>query len=405
MAKKKQKAKNGKVRGVKVQRSQDDGSMPLSTPDSLPQQHDSGDGPANDTEKNPSPFAFCHEESCLPEQSESPDLVNGCIAVAPDNVNADTGERLSFEEAFSKSNQVDVNQAKSRRKKRRSQNSSGLLSTSAPGSSGEQLSTDGSNVTNDKALRENLLQSQQNPGRIAKTGYHDAHPPPTPYFNYQSAPHMAAFAAYPPPYIYHHSRYIERNPWAQGIPEEFATPLPEMTPLPESVPIDRRPTLRNEQSQFYHQGLRNAASAPTLVPTARSHMLPYTYTLARHQQPNPDLPAQRMDPAITRPDGAFGTLSPISVATGEQLRLSQGELQSPQSEKLAFAVTVQSSYPLLHQYWPERSTRNDEGEVWVNKAVKSKRFTKRDGSQSIELTCQNGPSPINAKPQFQCQWL
>ena len=436
MAKKKKKAKSGKVQGVEVQPSQDGGpTLLMSTRPPQQQQRGSGDGHADDTEENPSPFSAhegesClpeqrdsgdqltddagedpssiisyQEERCLPEQQEIPAIAKGCIVVASDNVNATTREELSFGAAFSESTHVHPDQAKSRQKKSRPRKTPGLLSQSVPGSSGERHPTKGGDATNNRIRRETLSLGQQYPVRDAKIGHRDAHPFSAPYSNHQSVSHMAGNAAYPPPYVYPQYRYVETLPWAQGTLEELATPFPRIKALPESFTTDRHTTLQDGQSSFYHQGLRNAASAPTLVPATRSNFLPDTHILKRHQQLNTNVPPQRVAAPATPLDGPSMTLSPVSVSAGEQPYISEGELRSPQSEKLAFAVTVQSTYPLLHHYWPERSTRTDEGEVWVNKAVKSKRFTKRDGSQSVELTCQNGPSSRNANPRFQCQWL
>jgi hypothetical protein len=83
-----------------------------------------------------------------------------------------------------------------------------------------------------------------------------------------------------------------------------------------------------------------------------------------------------------------------------------------QPEQLAFSVPVQCSHATLHsrfsttlhQHWPERQAENDFGKAWVRKAVSSKRFKKRDGLHSIELTCHTGPTPIDTN-DYHIQWL
>ena len=83
------------------------------------------------------------------------------------------------------------------------------------------------------------------------------------------------------------------------------------------------------------------------------------------------------------------------------------------SETLIIPVSVQCSHATLHSLfstflhsnWPERAERLDDGYVTVRKATSAKRSKKRDGSISIELGCDTGPSPIESKNTHQVQWL
>ncbi|OAL53759.1 hypothetical protein IQ07DRAFT_318209 [Pyrenochaeta sp. DS3sAY3a] len=81
--------------------------------------------------------------------------------------------------------------------------------------------------------------------------------------------------------------------------------------------------------------------------------------------------------------------------------------------QLVISVPVQCSHAtlhsrfstLLHRNWPERTSLGDQGETCVHKVVNAKRFKKRDGSHSIELFSDSGPSPGEQNEPYQIQWL
>ncbi|KAL7770335.1 hypothetical protein CFE70_000268 [Pyrenophora teres f. teres 0-1] len=59
----------------------------------------------------------------------------------------------------------------------------------------------------------------------------------------------------------------------------------------------------------------------------------------------------------------------------------------------------------LHQLWPERVSFNDYGSLRVRKATSAKRSKQRNGTYSVELTCDDGPSAAKDDVKFQLQWL
>jgi hypothetical protein len=83
------------------------------------------------------------------------------------------------------------------------------------------------------------------------------------------------------------------------------------------------------------------------------------------------------------------------------------------TDGLVIPVAVQCSHAtlysrfstLLHSNWPERSAPSDDGNMFVKKARHAKRMKKRDGSHSIELTCDNGPSSNGQQSEYRLQWL
>jgi hypothetical protein len=154
----------------------------------------------------------------------------------------------------------------------------------------------------------------------------------------------------------------------------------------------------------------HAASAPVLTPV--------TQLFAEHSRRKPlqhvahDIRRLHVAPSAT-PGHDMGT-QPLSHHSDHdgQPHLPRSENSSLQSNELSFSVSVQCSHAtlhsrfstLLHQYWPERTAHSDYGDVWVKRAMSSKRFKKRDGLHSIELMCHTGPSPVDSN-DYQIQWL
>ena len=160
------------------------------------------------------------------------------------------------------------------------------------------------------------------------------------------------------------------------------------------------------QSKQHPLYSHHAASAPVLMPTTTS--------------PPPDpqsdnkIGLQERYREVLKEPGLVAARQPSSArpVIEEEAHVPGSEVRSIRSDDLAFSVPIQCSHAtlhsrfstLLHQYWPERTAHNDSGDVWVWKAMSSKRFRKRDGSQSIELMCHSGPTPAESS-DYQIQWL
>jgi hypothetical protein len=107
--------------------------------------------------------------------------------------------------------------------------------------------------------------------------------------------------------------------------------------------------------------------------------------------------------------------SPRIVPASKEIKYQVDENVDAQAEPegLIVSVAVQCSHAtlysrfstLLHSNWPERSAPNSYGSIFVKRAVHAKRMKKRDGSHSIELSCNNGPSSNGEPTKFSIQWL
>jgi hypothetical protein len=210
--------------------------------------------------------------------------------MSPDNVDESKRERLSSSQAFSELAHVEADQRKKRRKKRPPQTPSHTLleSNSNPGGVGPSTKVnnepENEQLSSIEARREALSPGQHHFERNARIDHHNAHTPPTPYFNYHAASHLKGSAAYQSHYFDPHFRYLAGNPWSEDIPEEPVVTHHNFTPFWEIHSRERQSDSRNQKFSFYHQGLRDAASAPTLIPATHVHMLSQTQELPQHQQ-------------------------------------------------------------------------------------------------------------------------
>jgi hypothetical protein len=134
---------------------------------------------------------------------------------------------------------------------------------------------------------------------------------------------------------------------------------------------------------------------------------------ASAQTASPIRPDSPLDPHASHPKTLKAVTADQPTARARLMTQPLGhERLNIQSDGLAFAVSVQCSHAtlhsrfstLLHQHWPERTAHNDSGDVWVRKAVSSKRFKQRDGLHSVELACHAGPMSTDAE-EYQIQWL
>lgn len=80
---------------------------------------------------------------------------------------------------------------------------------------------------------------------------------------------------------------------------------------------------------------------------------------------------------------------------------------------LVIPVTVQNSHTAFYSQfsmpsqmkWPDHRTSVGNRSMNVNKAVSAKRLRRRDGSYSMELYCDEGPSSTKKDGDYQMQWL
>ena len=80
---------------------------------------------------------------------------------------------------------------------------------------------------------------------------------------------------------------------------------------------------------------------------------------------------------------------------------------------LVIPVTVQNSHTAFYSQfsmpsqmkWPDHRTSVGNRSMDVNKVVSAKRLRRRDGSYSMELYCNEGPSSTKKDGDYQMQWL
>jgi hypothetical protein len=166
-------------------------------------------------------------------------------------------------------------------------------------------------------------------------------------------------------------------------------------------------------------GQPGARTRPQKVPFHRPEHLKRTPSYVTPQKITTSAPRTTFDPSANQralfSNNEFSTshdLLSAHLAAEEQVRTPGFSAVNIHPDEIIFSVPVQCSHAtlhsrfstLLHQYWPERTAHNNLGAVWVKKARSSKRFKKRDGLHSIELTCHHGPMASDAD-DYQIQWL
>jgi hypothetical protein len=196
------------------------------------------------------------------------------------------------------------------------------------------------------------------------------------------------------------------------------------THLYDDLPASRGPAKRRNRkrqpSQEHHHPHRpeQAALTPAFSPWFQYGHAPslsaYHVGLPAHTQ-GPDFYIPRVHSRM--PEHA--NMAPHVEAVASQASVSiepdfdERETHDSTAKGLIMAVSVQCSYAtlhsrfssLLHSSWPERAAQIDDGSVHVRRAISAKRFKKRDGSHSVELSCEDGPSLTDAKDGHPIQWL
>ena len=255
-------------------------------------------------------------------------------------------------------------------------------------------------------------QRQDDSSRSARMHYYNPYRDVVSYSSYYPAPYARPLGSQPPQSQSQFGRL--RNHDSSGDeryndrPQESAVSH-HITPSSIAYVAQRRQdvTPQHQRNSLYHH---HAASAPALTPTAASSGVQPTVGILE----DTECRSHGRRKAPLEDHGPITVHQPLSAYPGTDGQLSAvgSEKWSLQSEGLALSVPVQCSHAtlhsrfstLLHQYWPERTAHNDLGDVWVRRAMSSKRFKKRDGSQSIELMCHTGPTPTETN-DYQIQWL
>lgn len=208
----------------------------------------------------------------------------------------------------------------------------------------------------------------------------------------------------------HASRRIVFDPAFAPGKSRGESPPRRQPPIP-SFSYASLPSLPDFSSLPFAPFNAPAPSAPAL-PTFTSELNDSASDPSQKAAPSPPASnaqvVERSELSIKVPPPHYASLD-VEMATHNDKSL----VQTSRSEGLVIAVSVQCSHAtlhsrfstLLHQNWPERTASNDLGDIFVKKAVNAKRFKKRDGSHSIELSCDNGPSITQLDNAYQLQWL
>jgi hypothetical protein len=101
--------------------------------------------------------------------------------------------------------------------------------------------------------------------------------------------------------------------------------------------------------------------------------------------------------------------SQVDLADGRTSRRAKHH----ELEGLIIAVTVQSNHATFYSQfsipsqmkWPNHMSNVDNLRMHVKRAVSAKRLRRRDGSFSMELYCEEGPSSGKENQDHQMQWL
>ena len=101
--------------------------------------------------------------------------------------------------------------------------------------------------------------------------------------------------------------------------------------------------------------------------------------------------------------------SQVDLADGRTSRRAKHH----ELEGLIIAVTVQSNHATFYSQfsipsqmkWPNHMSDVDNLRMDVKRAVSAKRLRRRDGSFSMELYCEEGPSSGKENQDHQMQWL
>ena len=101
--------------------------------------------------------------------------------------------------------------------------------------------------------------------------------------------------------------------------------------------------------------------------------------------------------------------SQVDLADGRTSRRAKHH----ELERLIIAVTVQSNHATFYSQfsipsqmkWPNHMSNVDNLRMHVKRAVSAKRLRRRDGSFSMELYCEEGPSSGKENQDHQMQWL
>jgi hypothetical protein len=226
-----------------------------------------------------------------------------------------------------------------------------------------------------------------------------------------------------PNYNYHqdttsHMQYRNYDAQTHGYPYPLrAATLPDYHRLdPDSYTSSYRD---NSAAPPRISGQPGAVMRPPKVPFRRSEHLKRTPSYVTPQKITTSASRTTFDPSANQTallgNNEFSTshdLLSAHLAAEEKVRTPGFSAVNIHPDEIMFSVPVQCSHAtlhsrfstLLHQYWPERTAHNNLGAVWVKKARSSKRFKKRDGLHSIELTCHHGPMASDAD-DYQIQWL
>jgi hypothetical protein len=207
--------------------------------------------------------------------------------------------------------------------------------------------------------------------------------------------------------------------------DPFRTSLKEDDLLPAQPSVTRnwQEPRRLDAQTIYQLGTEVATSTPAFATWRRAgsaSSLP-TQKAGLRALPRLRIPGTSEsgteDPSVRRePLKASATIcSPQaeSALNGVEYRVERDTDAHAVSEGLVIPVAVQCSHAtlhsrfstLLHSNWPERSAPNDDGSMFVKRARQAKRMKKRDGSHSIELSCDNGPSSNAQQSEYRLQWL
>jgi hypothetical protein len=181
----------------------------------------------------------------------------------------------------------------------------------------------------------------------------------------------------------------------------------------------RRNRNRGSSKELHPQHRRGRGAAPIPVippwmqyvhaPSPTAYNVGMPYYMPRHTSFPPAAYSRMPEYVHLEPDVEAAALQ---ASFGIESDFDEGEPHDSTAEGLIMAVSVRCSYATLHSpfsssphsSWPERAAQTDDGSVHVRRAIIAQRFKKRDGSHSVELLCESGPS-THAEDGYPIQWL